>query len=563
MRKKIFTCLFFFVVLIIAASCSIGSEASEPSSLLGIKSGGSITMTLPQSPAAQGLASASIASEGSLENEAVSTFKIYVRNSALKKELVQESKPGSTITIDELEPGTWSVSIRGLDSEGELLFYGKSEDITVEAGQTAAAAIGLNKFASEYLSLSLEEYDCQKSDVYYAYITCAATNSSQKYEAFYYIGQDGVFSQPEDEKILYAPLKEFFEPGEKVVFNVRLFGLYHEISDLCLWNAKIEKEIPAKGGAISLELSATQEKFKCERPSEPSTIFIDDDIPQKIKDEYLFYKIQNDDQVNVDPSNVIVTPLHTGSCGEIPVLIECDDMIAFLPLIVCHKVAAPAVSVQDQNIPIGVTRTIVPSITYKEWPVYGWKDSEEQGLYDEYGFALYGLNGRMDKDTSSEPTLTVVTEPGSNDIGVIKDGATALKGNMACSNKCVLSLKGIAGGFYSSQEESELVETAFNASGVSWTYNKIESVIQEQDCVFIFTNESATQADWQTLKDTEPSITLYNSDNGTPYESSFTVEDSKITVNLNTNAWTGGTTYKVSANMNERTIGSWQIQCVE
>ena len=97
---------------------------------------GGITLRLPEN------SGRSVTSEGSLAAEGVSYYVVRLRKDG---EVEQEEKasPGSTITIDGLYPGEYTVAILGVDSDGIVQVYGRSPAVEVKPRDTSTAAVRL------------------------------------------------------------------------------------------------------------------------------------------------------------------------------------------------------------------------------------------------------------------------------------------------------------------------------------------------------------------------------------------------------------------------------------
>ncbi len=97
---------------------------------------GGITLRLPEN------SGRSVTSEGSLAAEGVSYYVVRLRKDG---EVEQEEKasPGSTITIDGLYPGEYTVAILGVDSDGIVQVYGRSPAVEVKPRDTSTASVRL------------------------------------------------------------------------------------------------------------------------------------------------------------------------------------------------------------------------------------------------------------------------------------------------------------------------------------------------------------------------------------------------------------------------------------
>ncbi|MCR5046126.1 MAG: hypothetical protein K6A42_06085 [Treponema sp.] len=455
--KKLFVLTIIFAFFF-AASCSFGEGVTDSFNTLN---GGSITMTLPQSPAAQGLTSASIASEGSLENEAVSTFKIYVRNFDIKKEIVQEAKPGSTITIDELEPGTWSVSIRGLDSEGGMLFYGKSQDIIVTAGQTAAAAITLGKIEPEYLSYQLSG-SSSSTDIRFAYIKYSCSQLHQEGEAFYECNSSSLSLI---NGFLNTPAPEFFEPG----YTYSITGLFYNSSGQLLWKANYSQTVPKNGGAIySSETFDEQENKLYTLDNLNGNYYIGEDLSSFIS-EYITEFTIDGLETAVPFDDVSVNAISNDYCGIVPVIFTYKDYSYIIAMNFYHPVNPPSLYMDNISIPVGVTRDMSPYLTISPsspelWQIYGPETNGDSTEYDSYGFSKYGLHGKTDSDTWSTASLTKVSDSTYTELS-----ETSITGKTASADSEMYEWTVNATGTYYGAYQNNGASQSFNVTCVAWT----------------------------------------------------------------------------------------------
>ncbi|MBQ2354402.1 MAG: hypothetical protein II397_01130, partial [Treponema sp.] len=103
---KKFLCSILAGLLFLSGCSLIGSSNDD----------GGITLRLPEN------SGRSVTSEGSLVAEGVSYYVVRLRKDG-EVEQEEKSSPGSTITIDGLYPGEYTVAILGVDSDGIVQVY--------------------------------------------------------------------------------------------------------------------------------------------------------------------------------------------------------------------------------------------------------------------------------------------------------------------------------------------------------------------------------------------------------------------------------------------------------
>lgn len=137
--KKSF--LFFLtVVFFLVQACSLFNSSDD---------GGSIILRVPENSSRETFSS----STGSTSvPSSISYYFVRIRKSG---EVVQEEKvsPGTSLTIDGLFPGEYTVAILGVNESGIVDFYGRSQDVLVYKGQTSQAAVKLRSVMSMGLTL--------------------------------------------------------------------------------------------------------------------------------------------------------------------------------------------------------------------------------------------------------------------------------------------------------------------------------------------------------------------------------------------------------------------------
>ncbi len=564
MSKKKFVCVLIFVVLIFAIACSMGGEAVD-SSLAG--NYGAISMTLPQSPAAQGLTSASIASDGSLENENVSTFKIYVRNFTLQKEIIQDAKPGSTIAIDELEPGIWSVSIRGLDSEGGMLFYGKSVDIIVTAGQTASAAIGLNKFASEYLAFALDGITPDiVSNICYASISCECGQLNQSDEVFYNCSSD-LLALDQNNR-LPAPAPLFMEPG----YSYTIKASFYSADGQVLWDGSSSQTIPENGGEIQLSESFSRpEYYLSATPTWEEEYIIGNDLPSYLERNIPSFSVTNGEsasETNIPLSDVTIKALETNYCGFVPIFFTYKDYSWCAAMRFLYPVTAPTLSMVDEiSIPVGITRSVASLLstnpsTPATWKVFGL-ENHDGSSYDKYGFSKFCVTEETDSDTwTTELSLAegdvsqyISTYDGDDDKTIYVYEPTS------SPESCKWTLTATGSFSYGGEQIASSTKT-FGVNGVQWNVVAPSDVTLSTDFVVTLTNIAATEEELTSVANDNYLAFIYDYDTASPSDLDTRVvkDDNSIVVTVTQpDAWNVGDQKAVTITLSNVEIGTFTV----
>ena len=213
------------------------------------------------------LTSASVATSGqpaALEN--VASYKVIVRNSDNVAVQTASAAPGTSVVINDLYPGLYSVAVQGLDSSSKARYYGAAKNILVAAGQTSNAALTLRAQEECFFNFSLEEKsvvigsNCEPSlsDIGYVYIkhSCSALGTSG--EVFYGVpsGDTAGLDALNDQNSLKVGLDDFLEPGYEYNFEAFVFsGNINNYEGVVLWSGKFSAVIEEKNGAIGASLS--------------------------------------------------------------------------------------------------------------------------------------------------------------------------------------------------------------------------------------------------------------------------------------------------------------------
>ena len=215
MRK----CFLFLAVVFtfFLAACSLFNSSNG---------NGGISLSLPDN------SKRSVTSEGSLVAEGVSYYVVRLRKDG---EVEQEEKasPGSTITIDGLYPGEYTVAILGVDSDGIVQVYGRSPAVEVKPGETSSAAVRLEFVSGMTLRVyfgifnSEGEYEFVSSDDASVSVTVNGGGMSYNHSSSESVmegsgGQD-FYNVDGGLTGLRKTVRNFIEPGISYKFSVTAY----------------------------------------------------------------------------------------------------------------------------------------------------------------------------------------------------------------------------------------------------------------------------------------------------------------------------------------------------
>lgn len=213
MRK----CFLFLAVVFtfFLAACSLFNSSNG---------NGGISLSLPDN------SNRSVTSEGSLVAEGVSYYVVRLRKDG---EVEQEEKasPGSTITIDGLYPGEYTVAILGVDSDGLVQVYGRSPAVEVKPGETSSAAVRLDFVSGMTLRMLLYFFDSAGEDALFDsdnstfVITASEGGRSHSYTANNSVDSGfatfWIFHAENFDTCVPRTVKNFLEPGISYKFSVK------------------------------------------------------------------------------------------------------------------------------------------------------------------------------------------------------------------------------------------------------------------------------------------------------------------------------------------------------
>lgn len=213
MRK----CFLFLAVVFtfFLAACSLFNSSNG---------NGGISLCLPDN------SKRSVTSEGSLVSEGVSYYVVRLRKDG---EVEQEEKasPGSTITIDGLYPGEYTVAILGVGSDGIVQVYGRSTAVDVKPGDTSTAAVRLDFVSGMTLRIHLDFFDSTgepeffETDSTLFNITATGGGTSHIYTPSSWISVGmtafNIFHSEDSDTCVPRTVKNFLEPGISYKFSVK------------------------------------------------------------------------------------------------------------------------------------------------------------------------------------------------------------------------------------------------------------------------------------------------------------------------------------------------------
>lgn len=213
MRK----CFLFLAVVFtfFLAACSLFNSSNG---------NGGISLSLPDN------SKRSVTSEGSLVAEGVSYYVVRLRKDG---EVEQEEKasPGSTITIDGLYPGEYTVAILGVDSDGIVQVYGRSPAVEVKPRDTSTASVRLEFVDGMSLRIHLDFFDSTgepeffETDSTLFNITATGGGTSHIYTPSSWISVGmtafNIFHSEDSDTCVPRTVKNFLEPGISYKFSVK------------------------------------------------------------------------------------------------------------------------------------------------------------------------------------------------------------------------------------------------------------------------------------------------------------------------------------------------------
>ena len=498
---------FLFVCIVFAfASCSLDNSDSS----LGSLNGGSIYMTMP---AANGKASGSplaAVSANVPSNGAVfSSFKIFVRNSSLNKELTQTAAPGAAVTFGDLEAGYWDVVVWGFGKSNSSTFYGATKNILVADGQTSTASVTIKRMLMATLYLTLGESedldlsngrDCV-SAVYVSY-KCGALKKSDSYFAYLNLEQNPI--QPESKFELMLPLYDFLLPD--VVCDAKVYLFDGEGS--ARWRAKISTKVPSDGNIAATAEALDTFLYQYGDIDTDKFVKIDKPLKDSLGEEGLNCEFEartiDGADTEIAYADLKMFSVVEGACGRVPVVVEYGDMAWAQDFAARYPSAVPEITIPDMSIPVGVTRTLSATLNPNapsDWPIC--QPNEE---VDDYGLSFFALTAETAHDVWNDLVFSQDYAPSHSvnfDSSTNKATATSTGSD---SFNCQLEIDSQFGYFEGDESQHQLVNTNFTVGGSAW-YVSPSSVETPNNKDFTVTikNDAAIPADYEQCSLFNPS----------------------------------------------------------
>lgn len=512
---------------------------------------GSITMSLPSaeeiSAASGGAISGAVTSSGSISDTAVKTFKVRAKSASTGVETVQNVAPGSTVNISPLGPGFWSVTLFGNNEAGQTIYYGKSEGILVSAGRTTPATVVINptdpntpivaSLAETPAGVSLQGQGRENvTGVYLSY-----SSGGQSGSAYYdFSNAAGSAKQGDDLNKIIVPIPTFLEPGSTVSGKVYLFSR----GGTALWGGSIEGSVK-KDGTFDCAFAFLETALKGYQGSPTRTyIKVEEALAAQLETPlaYTFETMVYGAPAGESKSYsdlTIFSAAPSEACGNIPVIVECGSSAWAEVFDAKHKYAEPTVTMPEQKIPLGATRTlsaVVSSGDQKEYSVF--RAAQD---FDAYGFKLYSIQA---KDTGSTVSASSFVAPASptNSAFTAPDKVKAT-GSGSDEYTWQVTVTKSAYSYFDGDDSqpSKTFNGTFNVSGSAWTITPA-SVTVERGSPFALTLSCADATPADAASVTKVSLSATSAKDFVP-----TVNGTSLVVNAeNFATWTSADPKKVS-----------------
>ncbi|MEE3410993.1 MAG: hypothetical protein VZQ47_03860 [Treponema sp.] len=413
---KISAAVFFAAALF---SCSFDAPESDK---------GSISMRLPDksqlgAACANGV-SHSVSSDGSLSAGSVDQFKVVVRNISSRESITQFVAPGSSVTVDELEPGSWDVAIFGYanDPQGSgqsIRYYGNARGIPVEGGETSNATVGLYDISGNMPGFGFNGVDPSAApNIQYAYMTWSCAELGQGGEEFYAcsFSAGGDPNHPE----LKPPVPVFMEPG----YNYKAQVTFYVTGGLAEYTGSIDGLVPANGGLVEGNVAQLDKHLT---PGNTNDAYvIGNSFAAYAAGQFTNFSL---DGATVPCADASYKAVNSEACGgAVPYIASYGKYSCVLTPLVHHPSPVPTVSVPNQTVQKGQTITVSAALNPpapKVWPMLKIDTAVN-------GFSRY----IVDSDNSDSDTWTdslTCNEPNANKVE-FNDNTKTLTGKAAGSN---------------------------------------------------------------------------------------------------------------------------------
>ena len=499
-----------------AALCALLGTALFSCSLFSADSGhsdfGSITMAMPSAEqinaARGGSVSRAVTSSGAFDDDAVTAFKVRTKNAATGDENVQTVEPGSTVRISPLAPGFWSVTVFGNTSADQTVYYGKTQNILVSAGQNTSATVVINPVEPNTpLLISLQaapNLPVQgRANVTGAYVSFDA--DGQTSSAYYDFSNADAVKQPQAANKIIVPVPAFLEPETSASTNVWLFGS----NGAALWSGTVSGDVKSDGtleGELSFMDTSLVGTQIAGAVSPADYAKVESSLATQMESESaLSYSFDTRAAGAASAgdskaySDLKIKALVSDACGNVPVLAECSGAAWAAVIPFKHKYVEPTVTMPDQKIPLGATRTLSAVVTPKDSKEYSVCKAAQS--YDAYGLKLYSIQAKDTGSTVSASSYAAPASPVSSEFTEPdKVKATSAAASDGYTWQVTVTKSAWA---YFEGDDSQTEKTfsgTFDATGSAWTITPAE-VSVEKGAAFTLTLKcaDATEADAKSV----------------------------------------------------------------
>lgn len=541
----------------VISSCEI-FHADNPSQI------GSITMRLPSaeqmSAASGGAISGAVTSYGILGDSSVASFKVRAKNAVTGLETSQITQPGSIIKISPLEPGFWNVTVFGNNSDGQTIYYGNSANILVAAGKTTPASVVINPvnpstplvatLAETPAGVSLQGQGRENVMGVYVSYSSGGQNGSAYYD---FSNAAGSAKQDDDLNKICVPIPAFLEPGSAVSGKVYLF----DRGGSALWGGSIEGSVK-KDGTFDCAFAFLETALKGYQGNPARTFLkVEEALPAQLETPlaYTFETMAYGAPAAESKSYsdlTIFSAAPSEACGKIPVIVECGSSAWAEVFDAKHKYAEPTVTMPEQKIPLGATRTlsaVLSSSEQKEYSVF--KTAQD---FDAYGFKLYSIQAKDTGSTVSSSSFAAPANPVSSEftepdkVKATGSGSDEYTWQVTVTNSAYSYFDG------NESQTSKTFNGTFNVTASAWTITPA-SVTVERGAAFALTLScaDATPAD-------AASVTKVTLSTTSPKDFVPAVSGTSLVVNAESFAtWTGAAPKNVSVLVESVAAGTIEV----